>query len=315
MLAQHRDLAGPGLFGDFGGGRPGDHEPDDRHVHQAVRQRDRGHAGLAGLRDARRRRCSSSARIYYLVADPRPGGATSRADAATGEAVDRLTRRLWRSDRRRGGRPARRRVQPGGDCDDAIRSARSLRGELRDELVAALQRVPELAGRRPHAAAAVAAASRTATSSCRPPARDERCVIRLAGNDTHLLGISREVEHAATVAAAGVGVGPEVIAVHPARGLPRHPVHRGRADRRTRPSTAPDTLAPRRRLAAPDPRRPADPGPVRPVPDRRGLPGAGRGARRHDPARVRARPGDRPPDRARAARRIPSSSGRATTTS
>ncbi len=39
----------------------------------------------------------------------------------------------------------------------------------------------------------------------------ERYVIRLAGNDTHLLGISREVEHAATVAAAGVGVGPEVV--------------------------------------------------------------------------------------------------------
>ncbi len=37
-------------------------------------------------------------------------------------------------------------------------------------------------------------------------------MIRLAGNDTHLLGISREVEHAATVAAAGVGVGAEVIA-------------------------------------------------------------------------------------------------------
>jgi thiamine kinase-like enzyme len=39
-----------------------------------------------------------------------------------------------------------------------------------------------------------------------------RLVLRLAGNDTHLLGISREVEHAATVAAAGVGVGPEVVA-------------------------------------------------------------------------------------------------------
>jgi thiamine kinase-like enzyme len=39
-----------------------------------------------------------------------------------------------------------------------------------------------------------------------------RYVIRLAGNDTHLLGISREVEQAATVAAAGVGVGPEVTA-------------------------------------------------------------------------------------------------------
>jgi thiamine kinase-like enzyme len=39
-----------------------------------------------------------------------------------------------------------------------------------------------------------------------------RYVIRLAGNDTHLLGISREVEQAATVTAAGVGVGPEVTA-------------------------------------------------------------------------------------------------------
>ena len=36
-------------------------------------------------------------------------------------------------------------------------------------------------------------------------------MLRLAGNDTHLLGISREVEHAATVAVQ-VGVGPEVIA-------------------------------------------------------------------------------------------------------
>jgi thiamine kinase-like enzyme len=42
--------------------------------------------------------------------------------------------------------------------------------------------------------------------------RDDRFVVRLAGNDTYLLGISREVEHAATVSAAGVGVGPEVVA-------------------------------------------------------------------------------------------------------
>jgi thiamine kinase-like enzyme len=40
----------------------------------------------------------------------------------------------------------------------------------------------------------------------------QRLVVRMAGNDTHLLGISRDVEHAATVAAAGVGVGPEVLA-------------------------------------------------------------------------------------------------------
>ena len=67
----------------------------------------------------------------------------------------------------------------------------ALRGELYDELVAAMQRVPDLVE-----------AAGTA----------DRWVIRLAGNDTHLLGISREVEHAATVAAAGVGVGPEVTA-------------------------------------------------------------------------------------------------------
>ena len=45
-----------------------------------------------------------------------------------------------------------------------------------------------------------------------PADGDDRFVIRLAGNDTHVLGISREVEYAATVAAAGVGVGPEVVA-------------------------------------------------------------------------------------------------------
>jgi thiamine kinase-like enzyme len=86
-----------------------------------------------------------------------------------------------------------------------------LRGELHDELVAAMQRVPEVAGReltlRPLSGGITnrnflveAAGSKT------------RWVIRLAGNDTHLLGISREIEHAATVAAAGVGVGPEVTA-------------------------------------------------------------------------------------------------------
>ena len=37
-------------------------------------------------------------------------------------------------------------------------------------------------------------------------------MIRMGGNDTHLLGISREAEQAATTAAASVGVGPEVVA-------------------------------------------------------------------------------------------------------
>ena len=75
-----------------------------------------------------------------------------------------------------------------------------------------MQRVPELAGRELTLAAAHRAGSRTATSSSTLAGASDRYVIRLAGNDTHLLGISREVEHAATVAAAGVGVGPEVTA-------------------------------------------------------------------------------------------------------
>ena len=86
-----------------------------------------------------------------------------------------------------------------------------LGGDLRDELVGAMQRVPELAG----ADLTLTPLSGGITNRnflVTVAGRDERYVIRLAGNDTHLLGISREVEHAATVAAAGVGVGPEVTA-------------------------------------------------------------------------------------------------------
>jgi thiamine kinase-like enzyme len=86
-----------------------------------------------------------------------------------------------------------------------------LYGELRDELVRAMQRVPELAG----VELTLTALSGGITNRnflVTIAGRSNRYVIRLAGNDTHLLGISREVEHAATVAAAGVGVGPEVTA-------------------------------------------------------------------------------------------------------
>jgi thiamine kinase-like enzyme len=86
-----------------------------------------------------------------------------------------------------------------------------LRGDLRDQLVGAMQRVPELAGRdltlRP-----LSGGITNRNFLVEAAGTAERWVIRLAGNDTHLLGISREVEHAATVAAAGVGVGPEVTA-------------------------------------------------------------------------------------------------------
>ena len=84
-------------------------------------------------------------------------------------------------------------------------------GELRDELVAAMQRVPELAGRE-LVLTALSGGITNRNFLVTIPGGDDRYVIRLAGNDTHLLGISREVEHAATVAAAGVGVGPEVTA-------------------------------------------------------------------------------------------------------
>jgi thiamine kinase-like enzyme len=87
----------------------------------------------------------------------------------------------------------------------------TLRGELRDHLVGALQRVPEVAGRE-IVLTAMSGGITNRNFLITVPDGDDRYVIRLAGNDTHLLGISREVEHAATVAAAGVGVGPEVTA-------------------------------------------------------------------------------------------------------
>jgi thiamine kinase-like enzyme len=86
-----------------------------------------------------------------------------------------------------------------------------LRGELRDQLVAALQRVPETAGHELTLTPLSGGITNRNYLIAHAGAAD-RYVIRLAGNDTHLLGISREIEHAATVAAAGVGIGPEVVA-------------------------------------------------------------------------------------------------------
>ncbi|HEX8941315.1 MAG TPA: phosphotransferase [Candidatus Limnocylindrales bacterium] len=84
-------------------------------------------------------------------------------------------------------------------------------GDVRDELVVALQRVPELADRPLHLEP-LSGGITNRNFLVIVAAEPERYVVRLAGNDTHLLGISRDVEHAATVAAAGVGVGPEVVA-------------------------------------------------------------------------------------------------------
>jgi thiamine kinase-like enzyme len=86
-----------------------------------------------------------------------------------------------------------------------------LRGALYDDLVLALQKVPAIAGR-PLTLTALSGGITNRNFRVDAEDTDECWVIRLAGNDTHLLGISREVEHAATVMAAGVGVGPEVTA-------------------------------------------------------------------------------------------------------
>ncbi len=86
-----------------------------------------------------------------------------------------------------------------------------IRGKIRDDLVAAMQRVPEIAGLE-LTLTALSGGITNRNYLVTAAGKSERWVIRLAGNDTHLLGISREVEHAATVAAAGVGVGPEVTA-------------------------------------------------------------------------------------------------------
>jgi thiamine kinase-like enzyme len=86
-----------------------------------------------------------------------------------------------------------------------------LLGELHDHLVAALHRLPELVGRE-LALTALSGGITNRNFLVTAAGASDRYVMRLAGNDTHLLGISREVEHAATVAAAGVGVGPEVVA-------------------------------------------------------------------------------------------------------
>jgi thiamine kinase-like enzyme len=88
--------------------------------------------------------------------------------------------------------------------------AQEVQGQLREELTAALRRVPELASG--DLDFVPLSGGITNRNFLVRGSDDAGYVVRLAGNDTHLLGISRDVEHAATVAAAGVGVGPEVVA-------------------------------------------------------------------------------------------------------
>jgi len=67
-----------------------------------------------------------------------------------------------------------------------------LRGKLREELTRAMQRVPDLAGRELEFSALSGGITNRNFLVTAAGARD-RYVLRLAGNDTHLLGISREV--------------------------------------------------------------------------------------------------------------------------
>lgn len=82
---------------------------------------------------------------------------------------------------------------------------------VRHALIESLQRIPELSGRDLRLTP-LSGGITNRNFLVEASGTTDRWVIRLAGNDTYLLGISREVEHAATVAAAGVGVGPEVTA-------------------------------------------------------------------------------------------------------
>ena len=66
-----------------------------------------------------------------------------------------------------------------------------LRGALADALTGALQRVPETAGR-DLALTALSGGITNRNFLVTPGDGDDRYVIRLGGNDTHLLGISRE---------------------------------------------------------------------------------------------------------------------------
>ncbi len=99
----------------------------------------------------------------------------------------------------------------------------------------------------------------------------ENVVLRLGGNDTHLLGIDRECEYRASVVAAEAGVGPEVIRfVEPqgwlvTRFLEGRPVSSEDLRR-------PDTLRAAARALKLHPRGARGSGPLRLVPRRRDVP-------------------------------------------
>ena len=80
------------------------------------------------------------------------------------------------------------------------------------QLSAAIAAVPAWVGRRIVATPIPAAIT---NRNFRVDVDDESFVVRLAGVETHLLGIDRDAEHAAGRAAAAAGVGPEIYAYLP----------------------------------------------------------------------------------------------------
>ena len=95
-------------------------------------------------------------------------------------------------------------------------------------------------------------------------------VLRIGGRDTELLGIDRRAEHEASLAAAAVGVGPEVIAFSSRRATSSRASSRATV-------VVPEAIRepePLRRIAQAlraIHRRAADPGAVRRLPRRRGV--------------------------------------------
>ena len=129
-----------------------------------------------------------------------------------GRALDRLRVPARRPSRSRGagrGRDLRRVGRGRGRRGAALRS----RGRADPRLGRRMQRSRSSRG---SGRAASTRSSRSAAGitnhNFKIGAGGETFVLRIGGKDTQLLGIDREVEHAASLAAAALGIGPEVVA-------------------------------------------------------------------------------------------------------
>ena len=204
--------------------------------------------------------------LYYLRDRPGSQGGRRRGRRRHRRGGHRLTSIRSSGTARRGERSPRRRTSAGALAmtDDDI-----LRGPLRDDLVGAMQRIPEIAGRELTLDGAVG-------RDHEPQLPRDR-----GGNDRamgHPPGRQRYVppgdQPRGRTRRDGRRRGRRRRTrgdrVHPPRGLSRDALHRRFPGvRRVRPSTG--DAASRGRLAAPYPRRAGHPGPVHPAPDRRGL--------------------------------------------